>query len=200
MPEREVDYLRRIQANGEHLLSLIEDILDLSKIDAQRMEVVREPVDLSELFEEVVRMLDLQSRKRGITIEAELPEGLRPAVADQRRLRQVLVNLVGNAVKFTKEGGVTLRAFQDPDSGRPTRIEVVDTGIGIPEAQLDEIFSPFHQVDGSQARSFGGTGLGLAISRSFCELMGFELDATSRVGHGSTFSIHLEPLPGPDRN
>lgn len=199
MPEREVDYLRRIQANGEHLLALIEDILDLSKIDAERMELVREPVDVEELFREVVRMLDLQSRKRGIDIEVDVPQELRPAVGDPRRLRQVLVNLVGNAVKFTREGSVTLRALSDPETGRPLRLEVQDTGIGIPESQLEEIFSPFHQVDGSQARSFGGTGLGLAISRSLCELMGFELHATSQVGEGSTFAIHMEPLPAPER-
>ncbi|TVP78006.1 MAG: PAS domain S-box protein [Gemmatimonadales bacterium] len=200
MPEREVDYIRRIQANGEHLLALIEDILDLSKIDAERMELVREPVDVPELFREVVRMLDLQSRKRGLEIDVEVPANLRPAVADPRRLRQVLVNLVGNAVKFTRDGGVTLRALADPDTGRPLRLEVEDTGIGIPESQLEEIFAPFHQVDGSQARSFGGTGLGLAISRSLCELMGFDLRASSRVGEGSVFAIHMEPLPAPEQD
>ncbi len=193
LPARELDYLRRIQANGEHLLALIEDILDLSKIDAQRMELVREPVPLDELAGEVIRMLDLQARRKGLELRAEVDPALRPAVADQRRLKQVVLNLVGNALKFTEEGGVTIRVDADPENGRPRALEVADTGIGIPENQLDEIFSPFHQVDDSQARSFGGTGLGLAISRSLCELMGFELRAWSRVGKGSSFVIDFDP-------
>jgi PAS domain S-box-containing protein len=193
LAERELDYLRRIQGNGEHLLALIEDILDISKIDAQRMEVVREPVDLDELTAEVAEMLELQARKRGLRIVRDVPGDLRPAVADQRRLKQVVLNLAGNAVKFTPDGSVTLRVTAEAEGGRPLGIEVVDTGIGIPANELEEIFAPFHQVDGSQARSFGGTGLGLAISRSLCELMGFELSATSEMGKGSTFRIDLEP-------
>jgi PAS domain S-box-containing protein len=189
---RESDYLRRIQANGEHLLALIEDILDISKIDARRMEVVREPVDLEELVDEVAGTLELQARKRGLRLVCQVPPDLRPAIADQRRLKQVVLNLAGNAVKFTQEGGVTLRVEADIDSGRPMRILVEDTGIGIPAEELDEVFAPFHQIDGSQARSFGGTGLGLAISRSLCELMGFELSASSQLGVGSVFSIELE--------
>jgi PAS domain S-box-containing protein len=191
--ERGVDYLRRIQANGEHLLALIEDILDISKIDARRMEVVREPVDLDELTAEVAEMLELQARKRGLKLARDVPADLRPAVADQRRLKQVLLNLAGNAVKFTQEGTITLRVTTDAEGHRPVSLEVEDTGIGIPAAELEEIFAPFHQVDGSQARSFGGTGLGLAISRSLCELMGFELTARSELGRGSVFAIVLEP-------
>ncbi len=191
--EREVDYLRRIQANGEHLLALIEDILDISKIDARRVEVVREPVELDELTAEVCETLELQARKRGLVLERDVPPGLRPAVADHRRLKQVVLNLAGNAVKFTPQGKVTLRVRGDSHSGRPLAIEVEDTGIGIPAGELEEIFAPFHQVDGSQARAFGGTGLGLAISRSLCELMGFELSARSELGRGSVFVIDMEP-------
>jgi PAS domain S-box-containing protein len=189
---READYLGRIQANGEHLLALIEDILDISKIDARRMEVVREPVDLEELVGEVAGMLELQARKRGLELVCQVPPDLRPAIADQRRLKQVLLNLAGNAVKFTHDGGVALRVEADRETGRPLRLLVEDTGIGIPAEELDEVFAPFHQIDGSQARSFGGTGLGLAISRSLCELMGFELSASSQLGVGSVFSIELE--------
>jgi PAS domain S-box-containing protein len=193
LPPREEDYLRRILANGEHLLALIEDILDISKIDAQRMEVVREPVDLEELAEEVSEMLELQARRRGLTLSRAVPGDLRPAIADQRRLKQVLLNLTGNAVKFTQEGGITLRVEAETETGRPLKILVEDTGIGIPQSELENIFAPFHQVDGSQARSFGGTGLGLAISRSLCEIMGFELRARSEEGAGSVFEIDLEP-------
>jgi signal transduction histidine kinase len=197
LPPREVDFLRRIQTNGEHLLSLIEDILDLSKMDAQRMELVQEPVDLEELAGEVVRTLDLQARRKGLDLATEIPGGLHPAVADHRRLRQVLLNLVGNAVKFTVEGRVTVRVVTDDEGVRPLRIEVEDTGIGIPASELDEIFVPFHQVDASQARTFGGTGLGLAISRSLCDLMGFELRAGSMEGAGSVFVVDLDPAPSP---
>jgi PAS domain S-box-containing protein len=193
LPPRELDYLKRIQANGEHLLSLIEDILDLAKIDAGRMELVREPVELDELVEEVVRTLDLQARRKGLAFSTLVPPGLRPAIADHRRLRQVLLNLVGNAVKFTQRGTVMIRVVADGDGVRPLRIEVEDTGIGIPTGELEEIFNPFHQVDPSQARAVGGTGLGLAISRSLCDLMGFELGARSVEGEGSVFLVDLEP-------
>jgi PAS domain S-box-containing protein len=197
LPPRELDFLRRIQSNGEHLLSLIEDILDLSKMDAQRLEVVREPVDLEALAGEVVRTLDLQARRKGLELTVEVPPGLPPTVADHRRLRQVLLNLVGNAVKFTAEGRVAIRVIADQDRRRPLRIEVEDTEIGIPAGELDEIFTPFHQVDQSRARAFGGTGLGLTISRSLCDLMGFQLRARSIEGEGSTFIVDLDPDVAP---
>lgn len=193
IPDRDLDYLRRIQTNGEHLLALIEDILDLSKIEAQRLELVREPIQLDELATEVVQMLDLQARRKGLELRTRVPAGLRPVVADHRRLKQVLLNLLGNAVKFTLEGRVTIRVVPAPEGDRALRIEVEDTGIGIPESQLEAIFVPFHQVDISQARNFGGTGLGLTISRSLCELMGFELTARSVEGEGSVFALLLEP-------
>ncbi|MSR23215.1 MAG: PAS domain S-box protein [Gemmatimonadetes bacterium] len=197
LPVREMDYLKRIQSNGEHLLSLIDDILDLSKIDAERMEIVREPLQLDELVGEVLRTLDVQARKMGLELRSEVPGELRPLVADARRMLQILLNLAGNAVKFTPSGSVTIRVLAEEDSGRPARIEVSDTGIGIPAYRLEEIFSPFNQVDSSSARSFGGTGLGLTIARSLCELMGFDLYATSRKGEGSTFVIELDPGRGP---
>ncbi len=192
MPEREVDFLRRIVANGEHLLALINDILDLSKIDAQRMEVFREPVDLEELVEEVVETFEIQARRKGVRLETELPPGLPPVVADSRRLHQILLNLVGNAVKFTPEGRVVLRVVAEGEPPRATRVEVEDTGIGIPRDQLEDIFTPFQQIDESSARSFGGTGLGLAISRSLSQLMGFDLEVSSREGQGSVFSVVME--------
>jgi PAS domain S-box-containing protein len=189
---RETDYLTRIVTNGEHLLSLIDDILDLSKIDAERMELVREPLHLDETIADVVQTLDVQARKRGLELLSDVPAGLKPLIADARRMRQVLLNLAGNAVKFTPSGSVTLRVIAEPTTMRPARLEVSDTGIGIPTSKLEEIFSPFLQVDSSSARSFGGTGLGLTISRSLCHLMGFELTALSREGEGSTFVIEFE--------
>ncbi len=155
---------------------------------------------MEEVVGEVVRTLDLQARRKGLVLTAEIPAGLRPVVADRRRLRQVLLNLVGNAVKFTSTGGVEIRVVPDGDGGGPIRIEVEDSGIGVPASELEEIFAPFHQVDASRARAFGGTGLGLTISRSLCDLMGFELQARSVEGEGSTFVVDLEPqgVPGTD--
>ncbi len=190
VPDREMDYLKRIVANGEHLLALIEDILDLSKIDAQRLEVDREAVDVIEVVEEVVRMLELQAKKKGLDLEMELPETAVPIQADRRRLKQVLLNLTGNGIKFTHEGSVRIRLDTDSE-GHPALLEVIDSGIGIPSDQIEEIFSPFHQVDASRTRAFGGSGLGLTISRSLTQLMGFELEVESEPGQGSVFRIDL---------
>jgi protein-histidine pros-kinase len=199
LPPREADYLARIISNGEHLLALIEDILDLSKIDAERMDLLREPLQLEEIIDDVVRTLDIQARKRGIELVTEVPQSMRPLVADSRRLKQVLFNLVGNAVKFTLQGSVRVRVEAEEESGRPLRIDVIDTGIGIPSAKIEEIFAPFHQIDASSTRSFGGTGLGLTISRSLCDLMGFTISARSDEGKGSTFTIDLDPGSAPGR-
>jgi len=193
LPPREADYLARIISNGEHLLALIEDILDLSKIDAERMDLLREPLQLEEIIDEVVRTLDIQARKRGVELVTEIPGNMRPLVADSRRLKQVLFNLIGNALKFTLQGTVRVRVRADDESGRPLYVDVIDTGIGIPGEKIEEIFAPFHQIDSSSTRSFGGTGLGLTISRSLCDLMGFKISATSDEGKGSTFTIDLDP-------
>ena len=194
VPPRELDYLQRIMANGEHLLALIEDILDLSKIDARRMELQLEPVELDEVVGEVVQTLEFQARKKGLSLGSAVPEPLGSIRADRRRLKQVVLNLAGNAVKFTRQGRVDIRIQAEAD-GTPSRIEVEDTGIGIPAERLDDVFQPFEQADSSQTRSFGGTGLGLAISRSLCELMGFDLRVESRLGEGSLFYIDLQAVP-----
>jgi PAS domain S-box-containing protein len=188
--EREMDFLHRIVANGEHLLSLIEDILDLSKIDARRMELKMEDVRVEEVVDDVVATLELQARKKGLDVRTVLPGSMAPVHADRRRLKQVILNLASNAVKFTHSGWVAIRILEG-EPGRPGRIEVADTGIGIPEDQLQKIFAPFHQVDASQTRAYGGTGLGLAISNSLCELMGFSLGAANREGGGSIFWVDL---------
>ncbi len=192
--DREQDYLRRILANGEHLLSLIEDILDLAKIDARRMELQPTPVQLDELVSEVVDTLEFQARKKGLDLTTQVPDGMEPIEADRRRLKQILLNLLGNAVKFTEQGGVRLHVESSQD-GTPKKIHVADTGIGIPPDRLERIFEPFEQVDASHTRVHGGTGLGLAISRSFCELMGFDLTVESRLGRGATFTLDLAPEP-----
>jgi PAS domain S-box-containing protein len=192
VPDQQVDFLRRIVANGEHLLALIEDILDLSRIDARRMELQLDEVDLVAVVDDVIGTLEVQVRKKGLELRVEHFAAEARVKADRRRLTQVLLNLVGNAVKFTPEGEVWVRLIGG-DDGRPSRIEIEDTGIGIPEGQLEAVFDPFHQVDASRTRAFGGSGLGLAISRSLCRLMDFELGVSSEEGKGSRFTVDLLP-------
>ncbi len=191
---REMGYLERIDANGQHLLSLIDEILDLAKIEAGRLDLELVPVDLAGLVAETLRQLEGQVRERPLALRAAVPEGLVPVVADRARLKQVLINLVGNAIKFTPAGSVTIRILAE--GNRPFRIDVVDTGIGIDPARQDVIFQAFQQEDNSTARRFGGSGLGLAISRSLAELMHCRLTLQSTPGHGSTFSI-VFPAPVP---
>lgn len=198
LSERDLDYLGRIVANGRHLLSVIEDILDLSKIEAGRLEVQLDPVALGDLVAEVVSSLELQAQRRGITLRADVEPGLKEVTTDRQRLRQILLNLTGNAVKFTGDGGVTVRVLGD-GRGTPTTIEVEDTGMGIPPEYLDTIFEPFRQVDDSTTRSFGGAGLGLSISQSLCQLLGYRLGVRSEPGRGSVFTVHLGlPSPAPE--
>ena len=192
---RHRSFLERIQSNGRDLLFLVNDILDLARIESGQTELEREPVDLPELIGTVLARLELQAQQKGLELRAEVPEALGPLVTDPRRLKQVLVNIVGNAVKFTENGHITVRVVADAKTGRPERIEVEDSGIGISYEQQDRIFVAFHQGDGSLSRRYAGTGLGLTISRSLCELLGYRLQLWSRVGVGTTFSIYFVP-PG----
>ena len=191
--DRDLEYLDRIVTNGKHLLALINDVLDLSKIEAGRMELVIETVDVEELAKDLYRSFELQARRKDVELRLEVPDGVSAIEGDGHRLKQVLFNLVGNAMKFTDEGSVTLRVTATEDGTAPRRLDVVDSGIGIPDVRIREIFDPFQQVDASTTRKYGGTGLGLAISRHLCEMMGFSLGATSIEGEGSTFSIDFKP-------
>ena len=191
--DRDLEYLDRIVSNGKHLLALINDVLDLSKIEAGRMDVVIETVDLRALVEDLHRSFELQARRKGIDLVMELPADVKPIRGDGHRLKQILFNLVGNAMKFTDEGAVTIRVAEAEGGHDARLLEVQDSGIGIPDHRIKEIFAPFQQVDASTSRKYGGTGLGLAISRSLCEMMGFELSASSVEGEGSTFTIDLAP-------
>jgi len=191
--ERDLEYLDRIVSNGKHLLALINDVLDLSKIEAGRMELVIETVDVEDLAHDLYRSFELQAKRKGVDLRLEIPEGVATIQGDGHRLKQVLFNLVGNAMKFTDSGSVTLRVTATEDGTTPRRLDVIDSGIGIPESRIREIFDPFQQVDASTTRKYGGTGLGLAISRHLCEMMGFSLGATSVEGQGSTFTIDFRP-------
>jgi signal transduction histidine kinase len=188
--EPDLMYVQRIRAGGQHLLSLINEVLDLSKVEAGRMRVDRMPVAIGALVEDTLASFEGQVRGRPVALDAEIPAHLTPIMTDPSRLLQVLTNLIGNAVKFTQRGRVVVRVAADA-ARRPTCIEVADTGIGIPPERQQAIFDAFEQADGSTAREFGGTGLGLAVSKSLCDLLGYRLEVESVPGAGSVFRVML---------
>jgi signal transduction histidine kinase len=191
------DYARTIQASGDHLLVVLNDILDFSKIEAGSLPIVNQSVCVEGLVGEVVKLFGPQAGEKGLRLIADVSEGT-PAMidADPGRLRQVLVNLVSNAVKFTQAGNITVSAAPDrlPDQNPGVRFTVADTGIGIPEGQRDRLFQPFSQVDSSTTRQHEGTGLGLAICDRLCRAMGCRIELESTPGKGSSFHFVL-PAP-----
>jgi len=190
--EEESEDLRKIHGAGTHLLALINGILDLSKIEAGKMELYLETFDLPPFLEGVVATVKPLAQKNGNQLVAEFGEDLGSLRADQTKLRQCIFNLLSNAAKFTKQGTITLRVKSVTFKDEPgIRFEISDTGIGIPEDKIDKVFEEFSQADESTTRDYGGTGLGLPISKRFCEMMGGEISAESVVGEGSTFSMVL---------
>ncbi len=189
--DKDLGFLQRVLSNGKHLLALINEVLDLAKVEAGRMELIIEEVDLAHLCVETVQQLEGQAKaKEGdIKLVADVPESVSLVETDSAKLKQVIINLVGNALKFTHEGSVTVRLDTAADGATPTGISVVDTGIGIPEDRLEAIFEAFQQAEAGTSRKYGGTGLGLALSRSICLLMGYDLMVESEVGKGSVFRI-----------
>jgi GAF domain-containing protein/anti-sigma regulatory factor (Ser/Thr protein kinase) len=188
-PEKKVsEVLGRVLSNGKHLLGLINDVLDLSKIEAGQVELTRDGYSLSDAVQTVVSATESLATEKNLELKANVEPSLPAGLGDERRLVQVLLNLVGNAIKFTDEGSVTISASQR--DGRFS-IAVTDTGPGIPDDELARIFEEFHQVDSSATKRKGGTGLGLAISKRIVELHGGELTVTSEVGVGSTFQVEL---------
>ena len=186
-----------IKRNGEHLLGLINDILDLSKVEAGKMQI--EPVRCSpcELVADVVSLMRVRATAKHLKLESDLTPPLPETIlTDPLRLRQVLVNLVGNAIKFTDQGEVRIAVRLTEDSGQPRlRFDVTDTGIGMDEEQIGRLFQAFSQVDNSSERKFGGTGLGLCISKRITEAMGGKIEVHSTPGKGSTFSVTIDPGP-----
>jgi PAS domain S-box-containing protein len=189
----DTNFLERILANGKHLLGLINEILDLSKIEASKIELAVTPVALNEMVRETVMQQEGQLRDRPVKLIAELPPRVAPLQTDPQRLKQVIINLIGNALKFTEQGSVTVRVVTEPNTNEARRIEVTDTGIGIPLDRLGVIFEAFQQADASTSRKYGGTGLGLTISQALCKLMGYRIEVSSQLGIGSTFSVLLKP-------
>ena len=189
LARRDLTYIERIRDNGGHLLSIINDVLDLSKVEAGKMTATIEEVDVTALVRGVVDQLAVQVRDKPVELRYDILQGLPAIQTDPDRMRQVLFNLVGNAIKFTDAGNVTVRIGpQQGERGR-IRIDVSDTGIGIPADRLVDIFEPFQQADVSTVKRYGGTGLGLAITKRMLEFLGHRLEVRSTVGEGSTFSI-----------
>jgi signal transduction histidine kinase/DNA-binding response OmpR family regulator len=196
--EQDLLYIDRIHANGNQLLALINTILDLSKIEAGRAELEISPVAVDRMVLDVLSQFEAQVADRPVQLRTVMPAGLIPLEADAGKLRQVLLNLIGNAVKFTAQGSVTVTVVEDPVTRRVRRIDVGDTGPGISPNRQEAIFNAFEQADSGISRRYGGTGLGLTISRSLCQLMGYRLELQSEPGRGATFSVHIpeRPLPG----
>ena len=198
--------LRKIHASGRHLLGLINDILDLSKIESGKMELYLESFDLTALLEEVATTIRplLERNSNQLRLDLAIPLGI--VRADQVKVRQILFNLLSNASKFTEQGTVTLQAERDAEW---VTLRVRDTGIGMTTTQVNRLFQPFTQADASTTKKYGGTGLGLAITRRFCEMMGGSVDVESESGSGTTFTVRLPaevasqepvapPAPRPD--
>ncbi len=183
------------QRNGVSLLNLINDILDLSKVEAGRVELEATAMDLRDIIARAMEVVEGRVRAKGLSLRQVIAPGV-PVhlVGDPNRLRQIIINLLGNSIKFTDRGGLEVRVELDPDDGRPGRLRfgINDTGIGIPEDKLGVIFESFSQADSSTTRKYGGTGLGLAISKQLVELMGGRIWVESQVGAGSTFFFTAE--------
>ncbi len=190
---KELGYLDRIQANGRHLLALINSVLDLTKVEAGHMALEITSVPFGDLARETLAELEPQAAARDVRLIAVLPEHPCLLETDRAKLKQILINLVGNAVKFRAHREVRLVVRADPVSGEAVGIDVVDTGIGIPADRIESIFGAFQQADNSTARQYGGTGLGLTISRSLALLMGYDITVTSEVGVGSSFTVEFAP-------
>ena len=189
--EKALEPLRRVNAAGTHLLSLINEILDLSKIEAGKLELNPEPVNLAQLIDEVIGTAGQLAEKNQNRLVVEAQENVGALNADSMRLKQILLNLLSNACKFTKEGEVTLRVRKVADGRDWVELAVADSGIGMTGEQQAKLFQDFTQADSLTARRYGGTGLGLAISRKLARMMGGDVTVTSEPGKGSVFTVRL---------
>ncbi|MDE3173190.1 MAG: response regulator [Gemmatimonadota bacterium] len=197
---QDLAYLQRISTNGLHLLRVINDVLDLSRVEAGKMDVDLAPVALDRVVAAVLKEMESRSVGTAVVPRVSLPPSLEPIEADEAKLRRVLINLVDNAVKFTDSGSYRVGIITESGTGRPLRLDVVDTGIGIAPDRVEKIFGAFEQVESGTRRRHEGTGLGLAIARALCEAMGYRLTAVSEPGRGSAFSVLFSPDAAPPRS
>jgi CheY-like chemotaxis protein len=194
------DYAETIRQSGKALLELINDILDLAKVEAGKMQLHAEPFEPLELLGDIARLFRARAIEKGLELRVEAPAGGEVmAVGDALRVRQILANLAGNAVKFTERGSVTLRLETVPENGGRIglRYSVMDTGVGIAAANLPTVFEVFTQLHNAAAGKFGGSGLGLAISQRLAQVMGGRIAVASELGRGSTFTFSVA-LPAAD--
>jgi signal transduction histidine kinase len=189
--EKAMEPLRRVNAAGTHLLSLINEVLDLSKIEAGKLELNSEPIDLPRLIDEVIGTARQLAEKNQNRLIVEAQENMGALKTDPMRLKQILLNLLSNACKFTKEGEVALRVRKVADGRDWVELAVADTGIGLTAEQQAKLFQEFTQADSLTARRYGGTGLGLALSRKLARMMGGDVTVTSESGKGSVFTVRL---------
>jgi PAS domain S-box-containing protein len=187
--------LEMVRTSSRHLLALVNDVLDISKIEAEQLVIAREPFDVTRSIEKVLSLVTPQAREKGLAMQVSLTPDLGQMIGDQRRFEQILLNLLSNAIKFTEHGEVGLtteRQSCDAVTGQPAlTVRISDTGPGIKPSDLEQLFEPFRQVDSGLARKHEGTGLGLAICRRLADLMGGRIDVESEWGKGSTFSVTL---------
>jgi signal transduction histidine kinase len=190
--KQDTEPLDRVLGAGRHLLALINDILDLSKIEAGRMELQLEDFALAPLIDNVVKTIEPLAAKNENRVAVSCDGAIGRLHADQMRLRQALLNLMSNANKFTERGTISVHAQQAQENGRDwITIAVADTGIGMTPEQMGKLFQEFSQASSKTASKYGGTGLGLAISKRFCQMMGGDIRVESAPGCGSTFTIRL---------
>jgi len=193
--DEQTKQLGMVRSSARHLLDLINDVLDISKIEAGEVEIVREPFDVREAIEKVVQTVTPLADKKGLALVAQVASGVGQITSDRRRVEQILINLVNNAVKFTEAGQVTVLAdpISDvvPPSQSEIRLQVVDTGIGIKREDMDTLFGVFRQIDTGLTRQHEGTGLGLSICKKLVEMLGGEIGVESEWGVGSTFTFTL---------
>ena len=187
--------LQKIHSAAKHLLALINDILDLSKIEAGKMDLYYETFEVAPMIQDVVATITPLVKKNANALEVHCADDLGPMRADLTKVRQTLFNLLSNASKFTEHGTITLAVTRETGAGGGwVTFRVRDSGIGMTPEQMEKLFQEFSQADASTTRKYGGTGLGLAISRKFCQLMGGDITVASALGQGSTFTITLPPM------
>jgi adenylate cyclase len=189
--EKAQEPLRRVNVAGTHLLGLINEVLDLSKIEAGKLELNPAPVNLARLIEEVIGTAGQLAEKNRNRLVVDCAENVGPLTADPMRLKQILLNLLSNSCKFTKEGEVALKVRKVADGRDWIELAVADTGIGLTAEQQTKLFQDFTQADSLTARRYGGTGLGLALSRKLARMMGGDVTVTSEPGKGSVFTLRL---------